>query len=98
MRGLWCDWGDRSEHALRDEKPVNDISTLKEALKNPSLIVEAGGQRYYILKISTDEVVMFVTTIAEAGYYILETQLTGKNNKIFKTIDEAVKTHQKINV
>ena len=89
--------GDNPEHSLRDEKPVNDITTLKEILSNPTRIVDAGSQRYYILKIGPNKVMMVVANVVEEGvWYVLKTQLTD-DGRLFKTVNDAIEETPKKN-
>ncbi|MFC4550504.1 MULTISPECIES: hypothetical protein [Halorussus] len=80
---------DNPEHSIRDEKPIDSVSTLREILENPTKIIDAGSQRYYILRLGPNRVVMAVADTVSEGYHILRTILTGKDGGFFKTIDNA---------
>jgi len=83
---------DNPEHATRDGKPIDEVTTLKEVLENPTRIVDAGGQRYFILRVGTNEVLMVVTDFVSAAYQVLRTTLTGDGpGNAYKTVEDAMK-------
>ncbi|USZ71100.1 hypothetical protein [Natronosalvus halobius] len=79
------------EHALRDGKPIDEVTTLIEVIENPTRIVDAGSKRYYILKLGTNRVIMVSTRLYDQAYQALRTTLTGKGpDNAFRTVDEAM--------
>ena len=51
---------DNPEHAIRDDKPINSLDKLDDAIKNPSRIVDFEGvRRYLIKKYDSGRVVIF---------------------------------------
>lgn len=85
------DQGDNPEHALRDGKPIDEVTTLVEVVENPTRVVDAGHKRYYILKLGTNRVVMISTQLIDSAYQVLKTTLTGDGpDNAYRTIDNAM--------
>ncbi|MFC7079226.1 hypothetical protein [Halorussus caseinilyticus] len=82
---------DNPEHSLRESKPIDKVPTLREILKNPTKIVDAGQQRYYILRLGPNKVIMAVADTVSDAYHVLRTVLTGNDGGFYKTIDDAEK-------
>lgn len=77
------------EHTIREDKPMNSLAGLREALKKPTAVVDVAGKRYYIKRFGTNEYGIFVAhEIAKGVYYELVTQLTNKG-KSFRTLEDA---------
>jgi energy-coupling factor transporter ATP-binding protein EcfA2 len=88
---------DNPEHAIRDDKPINSLDKLDDAIKNPSRIVDFEGvRRYLIKKYDSGKVVIFALNknknpVFNKIVYELGTQLIDESTgTAFDTIVEAV--------
>lgn len=83
---------ENGDHATRDEKPVDDKSTLRELIRNEVVkIVEAAGQRYYVVKLGTNQYTLVVAD-GGTGYWIIQTILTSATDDgLYKSIKDAIK-------
>lgn len=77
------------DHATRDGKPVDDISTLRQLIKDEVVkIIDVAGKRYYIAKFRGEFVL--ISAKGGPGYWIVSTILTSDAiNNLFKTIEDA---------
>jgi hypothetical protein len=87
---------DNPEHAIRDDKPINSLDKLDDAIKNPSRIVDFDGvRRYLIKKYDSGKVVIFALNknknpVFNKVVYELGTQLIDESTgTAFDTIVEA---------
>jgi hypothetical protein len=84
---------DNPEHAIRNDKPINSLDKLDDAIKNPSRIVDFEGvRRYLIKKYDSGKVVIFALNknpVFNKIVYELGTQLSD-GGVAFDTIAEAV--------
>jgi len=82
---------ERGDHATRDGKPVDEVSTLRELIRNEVVkIIDVASKRYYIAQFGGGYIL--IASQGSPGYWIVQTVLTsGSANQVFSTIEQAYK-------
>ncbi|MBO4249196.1 VWA domain-containing protein [Halomicrobium sp. IBSBa] len=85
---------DNPEHTIRDEKPINDLETLDDIIKNPDRILDFGPQRYLFRTFENGRTAVIVlhknfNPVFSEVVYELITQLTD-DGKLYDSLEDAV--------
>lgn len=79
------------DHAIRDGKPIDEVTTLIEVLENPTRIVDGGSKRYYIKQLEPNRVLLVVTERVSSAYQELMTTFTGTGpDNAYTTVENAM--------